>query len=89
MTQQIDNTRYYKHGSKQALGFGRPLVDRYAKSYDAIRGREQQLIDYHGGIGNKKVANKIRGVAKWNPAGRTYHQKANKIFGNIAPYTGY
>lgn len=72
--------------------FGKPVVDRCAIGFEgkmAIRGREQQLIDYHGGIGNKKVANKIRGVAKWNPAGRTYHQKANKIFGNIVPYTGY
>ena len=72
--------------------FGKPVVDRCAIGFEgkmAIRGREQQLIDYHGGIGNKKVANKIRGVATWNPAGSTYHQKANKIFGNIAPYTGY
>ena len=90
--QQIANKRYYNHTLKKALGFGKPVVDRSAIGLEgkmAIRGREQQLIDYHGGIGNKKVANKIRGVAKWNPAGRTYHQKANKIFGNIARYTGY
>lgn len=52
--------------------FGKPVVDRCAIGFEgkmAIRGREQQLIDYHGGIGNKKVANKIRGVAKWNPNG--------------------
>ena len=70
------------------MGFGRPVVDRYSKSYDAIRGREQQLIDYHGGIGNKKVANKIRGVGRYNIYGRKYHNASNNYFGNIAPNTG-
>ncbi len=51
--------------------------------------REQQLIDYHGGIGSYRVANKIRGVSKFNPGGRLYHQTSNWFFGNIAPYTGY
>ena len=87
--QQIANRRYYKHGSKQALGFARPVVDRYSKSYSAIRGREQQLIDYYGGVGNPKVANLIRGVAKRNPFGKKFHNSSNQCFGNIAPYSGY
>lgn len=83
------NNRKAFDGRMKYEVFGKPVVDRYSKSYDAIRGREQQLIDYHGGIGNKKVANKIRGVAKWNPNGRYYHSKSNDYFGNIAPYTGF
>ena len=55
--QQIANKRFYNHSLKRALGFGKPVVDRCAIGFEgkmAIRGREQQLIDYHGEIGNKK-----------------------------------
>ena len=31
----------------------------------------------------------IRGVAAKNPLGRHFHDRANKYFGNIAPYTGF
>ena len=55
----------------------------------AIRGREQQLIDYYGGIGHPKVANRIRGVSKANFLGRYYHYQSDYYFGNIAPYTGF
>ena len=44
--------------------------------------------DPFGGIGSSKVANSIRGVGKFNPAGRVYHEMSNMFFGNIAPYTG-
>lgn len=87
--QQVANKRYYGHGLKRAQGFGKPVVDRWSKSYFAIRGREQQLIDYYGGVGSPKVANRIRGVAARNPFGRRFHDSANRHFGNIAPYTGY
>lgn len=53
------------------------------------RGREQQLIDYFGGIGSGTVANKIRGVSKYNLLGIMYHNATNDRFGNIALYTGY
>lgn len=75
----------------KAKGFGNPKVDRAiqgAHGRPTIRGREQQLIDYYGGIGSPKVANKIRGVSKYNPTGRIYHNISNYFFGNIAPYTG-
>lgn len=55
----------------------------------AIRGREQQLMDYYGGVGSPKLGNSIRGVSKYNPAGRFYHYESNRRFGNLAPYTGY
>ncbi len=73
-------------------GFGAAVIDRVAYGAvgrAAIRGREQQLIDSFGGVGNPRVANLIRGVARANPAGRIYHSAANSQFGQIAPFTGY
>jgi RHS repeat-associated protein len=84
-------TRYAGH-SRRAEGFGNPQLDRFAqgpRGKNAIRGREQQLIDFHGGVGNPRVANCIRGVSKWNPLGRLYHQASNAMFGPLSPYTGY
>ncbi|HEX6683468.1 MAG TPA: SpvB/TcaC N-terminal domain-containing protein [Candidatus Limnocylindrales bacterium] len=69
--------------------------DRSDPAYLAIRGREQQMIDALGGSwsdvgrGNTQSGNAIRGVAKANPNGRTYHGAASAAFGQIAPYTGY
>lgn len=57
--------------------------------YSAIRGREQQLIDYHGGIGNPKLGNIRRGVSKINPLGYGFHLNSDLFFGKLAPYTGY
>ena len=89
--EQLVNKRYRGHHMK-AKGFGKPKIDRAiqgALGKPAIRGREQQLIDYYGGIGSRRVANSIRGVSKANPMGRFYHSQSNSVFGNIAPYTGY
>jgi hypothetical protein len=90
-----------------ALGFGpavldqaqvatRPWLTRHADpSYQAIRGREQQIIDAMGGSwsdvgrGNTMSGNAIRGVAAANTLGRVYHAQATRAFGQIAPYTGY
>lgn len=76
----------------KSKGFVRPLVDKWAMGEfgrQAIRGREQQLIDKYGGIGNPKVANSIRGVARYNINGYMYHSASDRAFGNIAPYTGF
>lgn len=73
-------------------GFKNPIIDRFvqgASGKPAIRGREQQLIDYYGGVGSSKVANVIRGVSKTNLAGRFYHEMSNYYFGALAPFTGY
>ena len=89
--EQLVNKRYSRHHMK-AKGFGRPTIDRAvqgAQGKPAIRGREQQLMDYYGGIGSPRVANKIRGVSKYNPAGRIYHKMSNWYFGPLAPYSGY
>lgn len=88
----IMKRRYYGHHMR-VLGFKNPHLDRSIEGpagYGAIRGREQQLMDYYGGIGHPILANKIRGVSKLNVLkGRIYHAQSNYFFGNIAPYTGY
>ncbi len=59
-------------------------------AYQAIRGREQQLIDFHGGARSDggTSGNKIRGVAKDNRLGATYHYQASLKFGTKYRYTG-
>jgi hypothetical protein len=74
------------------LGYGNPVIDRVWQGvlgYPAIRGREQQLIDYYGGIGSANVGNSIRGVGYYNPAGPGFSAASNSLFGTLAPYTGY
>jgi hypothetical protein len=104
--EQILATRYAGH-HKRGLGFRLPTVDRSATatrpvsqrwtdpSYQAIRGREQQLIDALGGSwrdaggrGQTRAGNDIRGIAADNPLGRGYHAAASARFGQVAPYTG-
>ena len=65
------------------------LVLGGSDAYAAIRGREQQMIDYFGGVGSENVGNRIRGVSKTNPWGRTYHTKSNQMFGQLHQYTGF
>jgi RHS repeat-associated protein len=82
--------RYYSHHMR-SLGFGSPSKDMAAQgasAYFAIRGREQQLIDYYGGVGYPRVANPIRAVARGNLEGLLYHNASNLYFGPLAPYTG-
>ena len=57
----------------------------------AIRGREQQLIDHHGGSQSDggSTANLRRGVAKDNRLGRYFHESSNERWGELHPYTGY
>jgi RHS repeat-associated protein len=89
-------------------GFKRAELDKfdvgtaidYSKRYQdvaylAIRGREQQLIDYYGGAqsdtspGPNKTENAIRGYSKENPFGRIFHAAANLRFKReLHPYTG-
>ncbi len=87
--EQLVLKRYYGHLFRRSPRFRNPRVDQWSRSRDAIRGREQQLIDFYGGIGSKRVGNYIRGVSKWNIKGRRYHNASNTYFGKLAPYTGY
>jgi hypothetical protein len=71
----------------------------YAQRYDdiaywRIRGREQQLIDYHGGAQSDtgepyQTENAVRGVAKDNKLGRRFHDASNELWPELHPYTGY
>ncbi len=63
-------------------------------AYWRIRGREQQLIDSHGGAQSDtgkpyRTENIVRGVAKDNPWGRRFHGAATERWGQLHPYTGY
>jgi hypothetical protein len=98
-----------EEGEKHHTGkrFGPAIIENYARAtlplgsrwddpaYQAIRGREQQLIDSQGGawsdVGRKNTnsGNAIRGVAKDNDLGYTYWQESNRRFGPLAEYTGY
>ncbi len=89
--QSIMLNRYSGHHMR-ARGFGNPTLDRSAigpPGYAAIRGREQQLIDFHGGIGSTMLGNSIRGVGSYNPFGYGFHVASDTFFGPLAPYTGW
>ncbi|MEZ5842559.1 MAG: RHS repeat-associated core domain-containing protein [Hyphomicrobiaceae bacterium] len=81
---------YGRFGNHHAVrdNFTFVTIDSVSSSYFAIRGREQQLIDYYGGVGSDTVANTIRGVAYDNPAGGAYHRQSNRYFGMLHRYTG-
>lgn len=84
-------SRFAFHHMKY-VGYGNPVLDRAVQGpmgYLAIRGREQQLIDFYGGVGNSNVGNSIRGVGYYNPVGPGLHSLSNATFGPLAPYTGY
>ncbi len=87
---KILKRRMYGHRYK-ILGFCNPMVDKAMQGLNArpaIRGREQQLIDYYGGIGSKKVANKIRAVSRLRRKAERLHIMSNKYFGELCSYSG-
>lgn len=71
------------------------ILDKFAvgalgsDAYAAIRGREQQMIDYFGGVGSTTLGNSIRGVSKTNRLGIRYHKASNALFGQLYRYTGF
>ncbi len=66
-------------------GFGEAELDKSSSNPDAIRGREQQLIDANGKAQSESgtSSNAIRGVAKDNPNAAVYQQAAEEEFGII------
>jgi RHS repeat-associated protein len=73
-------------------GFSAARVDAWASAnregfaaYGAIRGREQQIIDYYGGTGSPYVANAINGISPVNPLHFYYMATSWERFG---VYTG-
>lgn len=69
------------------ISLGSEAVPLLAQGYAAIRGREQQLIDFHGGAQSEggTSANRIRGVSKRNPLAEIYDKAATGMFGPLTP----
>jgi hypothetical protein len=49
----------------------RPVYTR-SDGYVAIRGRDQEIVDAHGGIGGGHVGNAINPISPYNPNGPYY-----------------
>jgi hypothetical protein len=80
------------HLLKTAQGFGPLEYDKWSYNRSSIRGREQMLIDLHGGaqsIGGTS-ANKINGIWPFSPNRSGYMRSATEEFGtlpnNAPPY---
>jgi RHS repeat-associated protein len=68
-----------------AEGFESGVVDKISHSYEAIRGREQQLIDFFGGaqsVGGVS-RNKINGISDFNPLRGPYINLSISEFGAL------
>ena len=82
----IDNVAHrdtYHHMNAQ--GYEPAVLDKSSSSYEAIRGREQMLIDYYGGaqsIGGSS-GNAINGIGANNTKGSIYMNAAIGEFGII------
>ncbi len=71
------------HQAKTAGGYGPGVVDKNSPNANAIRGREQQLINRNGGAQSQGGAsgNKINSVSPSNPQRETYQKACTKEFG--------
>jgi len=84
--QNLGNSDRHRRYTKE--GFGPFQVDQVASgpnAKEAIRGREQQLIDHYGGaqsVGGS-ARNQINSVGDWNLNGRYYNSAANTFFGQL------
>jgi len=63
--------------------YHRAKLDRSSLLYSAIRGREQQLIDYYRSLGISD--NVHNGIHRWNPLRSYYMRNAERIFGRLKP----
>ena len=64
-------------------GYEAAQLDRSSKNGDAIRGREQFLIEKHGGaqMSGGTSGNVINGISPRNRKGSTYKAAAKQEFG--------
>jgi len=64
-------------------GFGRATLDQTSSSKNAIRGREQQMIEKNGGAKSQggTSGNSINGISDKNKNKQKYINSANKEFG--------
>ena len=66
---------------RNSEGFEEAALDKYSTNPDAIRGREQHLIDYNKKRGNN--ANTINGISKRNKKRAIYLAAAIETFGEL------
>jgi RHS repeat-associated protein len=73
------------HAILRGEGYGDAAYDRYSVNYAAIRGREQQLIDYNGGVQSEGgfSRNKIRAVGRRNVNRFIYQAASIAAFGAL------
>jgi hypothetical protein len=68
----------------RAFGYSDPQLDRVAQAfpvgYNAIRGREQDLIDAYGGIGSSGLGNQRNGISPYNPNGWLLYKPTSNLF---------
>lgn len=65
-------------------GFGPAKLDKSSTNKNAVRGREQQLIEKNGGAKSQSgtSGNSINGVSSKNPKAEQYRKAADKEFGS-------
>lgn len=66
-------------------GFGPAQLDKSSSNKNAIRGREQQLIDHYGGAQSKGgfSGNSINGISDRNKNGTKYLNASKEEFGDL------
>ena len=77
---------YNAEGYGPAVIFNPPLTTSNPQAGHALRGREQQVLDFYGGVGNPMVGNRIRAVSRYNPRAYSYWLTSNMYFGPLMPY---
>lgn len=70
---------------KNSEGFGEAGLDKSSSKPNAIRGREQQLIEYHGGARSQggRSGNHLNGISGRNRRGKRYLAAASEEFGTL------
>lgn len=66
-------------------GYGPAELDKSSSNPNAIRGREQNLIDYHGGAQSQggTSGNAIEGISSDNPNREMYLNASLEEFGEL------
>lgn len=74
-------------------GYGEAKLDQSSVSKDAVRGREQQLVEQNGKAQSEggTSGNKINGISQNNPNRTQYIEAANREFSApaVAPHVRF
>lgn len=78
-------TKWNRNSPLNQQGYGAPKLDQSSSNAAAIRGREQQLIESHGGAQSQggTSGNAINSISSTNPNRNLYLDEANKTFGHL------